>query len=74
MAFDLVFTQAALRAAGVAGDLPALEERARREIEDSAALEERLFHTFATEDGQECICTLLAGHVVQVDICAVGTA
>ncbi|KAB1076584.1 hypothetical protein [Methylobacterium soli] len=79
MSFDIVFTQAARVAATVTGDLPSLEERTRREIADLpgdglSALEERLFHAFATEAGQECICTLLAGQVVQVDVCGVSAA
>ncbi|KAB1070313.1 hypothetical protein [Methylobacterium planeticum] len=79
MSFDIVFTQSARIAATVVGDLPSLEERTRRELADLpgdglSALEERLFHAFATEAGQECICTLLAGHVVQVDVCGVSAS
>jgi hypothetical protein len=74
VSFGIVFTQSALTAGE--DDLSSLEERAREEIaelpgEGLSALEQRLFHAFATETGREYICVLTGNGAVRVDACLI---
>ena len=79
MSFDVIFTTSAQAAAQERGDLPELEERARDAIAELPgdgleALETRLFHAFALEDGTEVICSLTGEGALRVDACAIDEA
>lgn len=75
MSYDVVFTPSARDVAVDRSDLRSLEHRARGEIEDLPGegletLEQRMFHSFALDDGREFICSLTAQGDVRVDACA----